>query len=107
MRNGRDLGQWVHVDVLFQAYFHAFLVLAGLGAPVDNNNPYRLSPTQEGFGTFGGPHIATLLCEVSTRALHAAWYQKWLVIGGSSRGLCGAFDRRRTVPAMLPKRQEY
>jgi hypothetical protein len=22
LRNGRDLGQWVHIDVLFQAYFH-------------------------------------------------------------------------------------
>jgi hypothetical protein len=31
MRNGRDLGQYVHVDVLFQAYFVAFLVIAGGG----------------------------------------------------------------------------
>lgn len=79
IRNGRDLGQWVHVDVLFQAYFHAFLVLAGAGAPVDDANPYQNNPTQIGFGTFGGPHIATLLCEVSTRALKAVWYQKWFV----------------------------
>jgi hypothetical protein len=35
--------------------------------------------TQEGFGTFGGPHIATLLCEVGTRALKTVWNQKWLV----------------------------
>lgn len=79
MRNGRDIGQWVHVDVLFQAYFHAFLVIAGIGAPVDNGNPYVNNPTQDGFGTFGGPHIATLLCEVSTRALKAVWFQKWHV----------------------------
>ncbi|HEY0429231.1 MAG TPA: vanadium-dependent haloperoxidase [Pyrinomonadaceae bacterium] len=77
MRNGRDLGQWVHVDVLFQAYFQAFLIIAGLGVPVDNGNPYKNSVTQIGFGTFGGPHIATLLCEVSTRALKAVWNQKW------------------------------
>jgi hypothetical protein len=32
-----------------------------------------------GFGTFGGPHIATVLCEVSTRALKAVWFQKWFV----------------------------
>jgi membrane-associated phospholipid phosphatase len=32
-----------------------------------------------GFGTFGGPHIATLLCEVSTRALKTVWNQKWIV----------------------------
>ena len=79
MRNGRDIGQWVHVDVLFQAYFHAFLILAGAGAPFDDGNPYNNNPSQIGFGTFGGPHIATLLCEVSTRALKAVWYQKWFV----------------------------
>ena len=79
MRMGRDMGQWVHVDVLFQGYFQAFLVLAGLGAPLDDGNPYNDNPTQIGFGTFGGPHIATLLCEVSTRALKAVWYQKWFV----------------------------
>jgi hypothetical protein len=79
MRNGRDIGQWVHVDVLFQAYFQAFLVLAGAGAPFDDGNPYNGNPTQAGFGTFGGPHIATLLCEVATRALKAVWYQKWFV----------------------------
>ena len=79
MRMGRDIGQWVHIDVLFQGYFQAFLVLAGLGAAVDDGNPYVNNPTQAGFGTFGGPHIATLLCEVSTRALKAVWYQKWFV----------------------------
>jgi hypothetical protein len=79
MRNGRDIGQWVHIDVLFQAYFQAFLVLAGAGAPFDDGNPYNGNPSQMGFGTFGGPHIATLLCEVSTRALKAVWYQKWFV----------------------------
>lgn len=79
MRNGRDLGQWVHIDVLFQAYFQAFLVIAGLGVPADNGNPYKNSATQIGFGTFGGPHIATLLCEISTRALKTVWNQKWFV----------------------------
>jgi hypothetical protein len=79
IRNGRDIGQWVHVDVLFQAYFQAFLVLAGAGAPFDDGNPYNGNPSQIGFGTFGGPHIATLLCEVSTRALKAVWFQKWFV----------------------------
>jgi hypothetical protein len=77
MRNGRGIGEWVHVDVLFQAYFMAFLSLASQRVPLDTNNPYRTSQTQIGFATFGGPHIATLLCEVSTRALHATWYQKW------------------------------
>jgi len=79
MRAGRDIGQWVHIDVLFQAYFQAFLVLAGAGAPFDDGNPYVNNPTQDGFGTFGGPHIATVLCEVATRALKAVWFQKWFV----------------------------
>jgi membrane-associated phospholipid phosphatase len=79
MRNGRDISQWVHIDVLFQAYFQAFLVIAGMGVPADAGNPYSSSATQIGFGTFGGPHIATLLCEVSTRALKAVWNQKWIV----------------------------
>jgi hypothetical protein len=79
MRMGRDIGQWVHIDVLFQGYFQAFLVLARLGAPLDDGNPYVGNPSQDGFGTFGGPHIATLLCEVATRALKAVWYQKWFV----------------------------
>lgn len=79
MRNGRDLGQWVHIDVLFQGYFQAFLVIAGMGVPFDAGNPYSTSTTQDGFATFGGPHVATLLCEVSTRALKAVWNQKWIV----------------------------
>jgi len=79
MRNGRDLGQWVHIDVLFQGYFQAFLCIAGMGVAFDSGNPYNNSANQTGFATFGGPHIATLLCEVSTRALKAVWYQKWQV----------------------------
>jgi len=79
MRNGRDMSSWVHVDMLFQAYFQAFLVLSGANAPVDDGNPYANNPTQIGFGTFGGPHIATVLCEVATRALKSVWFQKWYV----------------------------
>ena len=31
------------------------------------------------FGTFGGPYILALVCEVSTRALKSVWFTKWLV----------------------------
>jgi hypothetical protein len=96
-RNGRDLAQYVHIDVLFQAYFVALLVLAGGGYPLDGGNPYGVvldggagrprdatldpngSQSQVGFGTFGGPAIATLVGEPSTRALKHVWFQKWLV----------------------------
>jgi hypothetical protein len=89
MRNGRDLGQWVHIDVLYQAYFQALLHLmtppdpgnpftgGGLGCPPSPSNPYLISLMQDGFTTFGGPHFATLTTEVSTRGLKATWFQKW------------------------------
>ncbi|MEW6128783.1 MAG: vanadium-dependent haloperoxidase [Acidobacteriota bacterium] len=94
-RNGRDLSFYVHIDVLFQAYFVAFLVLANGGYPLDAGNPYgqildggagRALPvgvsgsiSQVGFGTFGAPAIATMVCEPSSRALKAQWFQKWMV----------------------------
>lgn len=79
MRNGRDLGAWVRNDVIFQAYFNAMLILLDVGAAVDQGNPYRESRTQDGFGTFGQPHLATAVCAVTTRALKAVWFQKWFV----------------------------
>ena len=96
-RNGRDLSQYVHIDVLFQAYLVAFLILAGGGYPLDPGNPYGIvldggagrprnalldpngSLSQVGFGTFGAPGMATLVAEPSSRALKHVWYQKWLV----------------------------
>jgi hypothetical protein len=79
MRNGRGLGAYVHIDVLFEAYFNACLILVDRGAPLDANHPYAGSRTQTGFGTFGAPHLKTLVAEVSTRALKAVWYAKWFV----------------------------
>ena len=78
-RAGRDLAAFTHVDVLYQAYFTAFLVLGTIGAPVNPGNPYVHSKTENGFGTFGGPDFAATLAEVATRALNAVWYQKWFV----------------------------
>jgi hypothetical protein len=91
MRNGRDLSEWVHIDVLFQAYFTACLILGspqnifdpetdgGIGAPLNPGNPYLSVRNQAGFTCWGGPHIKTLVCEVATRALKATWHQKWQV----------------------------
>ena len=88
IRNGRDLSQWVHIDVLYQAYFHAMVILltppsaatfGGMGAPVDAGNPYLASANQDAFATFGPPHLAALMTEVASRALKAVWYQKWIV----------------------------
>jgi len=76
--NGRDLATYTRVDVLYQAYFTALLVLLGMGAPVNPGNPYNGSANQSGFVTFGGPDFANL-GEVAGRALSAVWYQKWNV----------------------------
>jgi hypothetical protein len=79
LRNGRGIGAYVHVDVLFEAYFIACLALIDNNAPLDPNNPYVGSKTQSGFGTWGSPHLKTIVAEVSQRALKAVWYQKWFV----------------------------
>jgi hypothetical protein len=86
IRNGRDLTAYTRVDVLYQAYFAAFLVLAGLGARTTAGNPYGrpggpipLSNTQKAFGTLGGPDAAGTLAEMATRALKASWNRKWIV----------------------------
>jgi hypothetical protein len=79
LRNGRGIGAYVHVDVLFEAYFIACLLLIDNNAPLDPNNPYVGSKTQSGFGTWGSPHLKTIVAEVAQRALKAVWYQKWFV----------------------------
>jgi hypothetical protein len=78
-RNGRDLAAFTHVDVLYEAYFNALLVLMGIGAPVNPGNPYANSKIENGFGTFGGPDFAATVGEIAAKALNAVWYQKWFV----------------------------
>jgi hypothetical protein len=79
LHNGRDLGAYTHLDVLFQAYFVAFLVLNTIGAPRNPGNPYVGSTKQNGFGTFGGPDVAASLTAVARLALNSVWYQKWAI----------------------------
>jgi hypothetical protein len=89
-RNGRDLTAVTHMDVLFQEYLIAFLVLMSIdttapgsftsgGAPYNPGNPYLKSKSQNGFGTFGGPDMAAMIEEVAVKALNTVWYQKWWV----------------------------
>ena len=60
---------YTHDDVLYQAYFIAYLVLDtinnGSPAPLNPGNPYIGSKTQNGFGTFGQPDIAATLVAVA------------------------------------------
>ena len=79
IRMGRDLAAYTHVDVLYQAYFTAYLVLGAISAPSNPGNPYLHSHTEKGFGTFGAPDAAATIAEVATRALKASWFHKWIV----------------------------
>jgi hypothetical protein len=79
LKNGRDLGAWVHVDLTYQAYLFATLWLQGNKAPLNAGNPYLKIANQAGVQTFGPQHIQDLLGEVSNCALKAMWYQKWFV----------------------------
>lgn len=77
--NGRDLGEYVHQDFVYQAFLDAALILLTLRVPFDSRNPYRNSVTQAGFGTFGGPHVLDLVPRVASCALKACWHQKWVL----------------------------
>jgi hypothetical protein len=81
--NGRGLTTYTHSDVLYEAYFIAYLILNALNSSnvlqFNPGNPYNGNPTQNGFGTFGAPDPAAALAAVATAALKAVWYQKWFV----------------------------
>ena len=80
IRDGRGLGEYVHVDVTYQAYLNAALILLGLGPDTfAQENPYRGSTNQGGFVTFGAPEVLDLVTKAANVSLKAAWYQKWLV----------------------------
>jgi hypothetical protein len=79
IRNARDLSAYVHVDGPFQAYLTAAQWMMKNEVPLNGGNPYEKSAMQEGFQTFGGPHVLSLLAEVSNRALKAVWFHKWYV----------------------------
>lgn len=104
IRNGRDLAQFVHVDLTFNAFLNAALQLlspdeplrrcearpgravefarclpyVNPAAPFEQQFPGKAAK-QIGFATFGAPHLVSLLVETMDRALKAVWYQKWSV----------------------------
>lgn len=87
IHTGRSLAEWVHYDFLYQAYHNAALILLDQTPDTVLNtnpylnplNPYKSTKVQTGFGTFGAPHICSILGTVTIAALYAAWYQKWFV----------------------------
>lgn len=78
--DNRALGEYVHQDVLFQAYFNAALIMLSYGpAALDPSNPYLNSSSQGGFTSFGGPYILDLVTRAGNLALSGAWFHKWRV----------------------------
>jgi hypothetical protein len=79
LHDARGMAAYTHVDVLYQAYFTAFLILGTLGVPLNPGNPYFGNKTQNGFSSFGGPDFAASQGEIAARALTKVWFQKWLI----------------------------
>jgi len=90
VRTGRDLAGYVHRDYSFQAFLNAALLLISLGDDYLAPNPYTfrscavergrtLLTTESGYCTFGGPHHLEAIAAVTSLALRAAWYQKWIL----------------------------
>jgi hypothetical protein len=113
IRNGRDLAIWARLDISYQAYFNAMLILmtppspasqmAGIGCPYNPTNPYIKSLTQAPFATFGGPHICTLLANVSNGALKHSWYHKWYVnLSLRPEAFGGAIHLNKTNKSKFP-----
>ena len=107
IRNGRDLGEFVHRDFSFQAGLAACLILFKMGAPPDGGNPYMHSRTQSGFTTFGPPYLLDVLAIVTQVALTASWYQKWLVHRRiRPEELAGRVETQQTGKATYPLHAE-
>jgi membrane-associated phospholipid phosphatase len=80
IRNGRDLGEWVHRDYSFQGFLDAALILLSFGGgALADTNPYKTSVNQGGFVQFGGPHVLDMVSRAGLLGLKAAWFQKWSV----------------------------
>jgi hypothetical protein len=99
IRNLRDGANYVHFDLVINAWYNAAWILASeptgtqqaaaAGAvpmrdrefPKDAGNPYDTpapdSPTEAGFVTFGDVQLIEVLTEVIGRAGRAIWWQKW------------------------------
>ncbi len=79
IRNGRDLGEYVHRDFTYQSFLSACLIALKAGTQPDGGNPYKHSRTQGSFTTFGQPFLFYLLAVVTQAALKGCWYEKWAV----------------------------
>jgi membrane-associated phospholipid phosphatase len=104
IRNGRDLGEYVHRDYSYQAFLNAALILLSFGAAaLDDNNPYKAYAKQAGFSTFGGPDVLDYVARAANAGLKAAWYQKWYVHRRvRPEAFAGHLHNRKTGAANYP-----
>ena len=79
--NNRVLGEYVHRDVVTQAYSNAGLIMASFGPDaLSPTNPYRNDITNQGaFITFGIVSVLDLVTKAGRVGLTGAWFQKWSV----------------------------
>ena len=114
IHNMRGLASYVHFDKLYQAYLNALIYLSRLPNKeskvdgqtlLDPGHPYSnppLNKNQSAFGTFGAPHILSLVTEVASRALKCAWYQKWFGTSSSTtRSIRGTYTRTQGWASQL------
>ncbi len=74
--NGRQLGSFVHIDFVYQAFLYGAAILLGNGAA--RHAAFPSLAKEVPFVTGGGAaEIAAAVAEVSRPALKAAWVQKW------------------------------
>lgn len=88
IRNGRDLAAYPHACLPPDPYYIALRVLTGINAPLNPGNPYGVkevggtaigTKSEHGFATLDPADCAGTLPEITTRALKAAWFHKWIV----------------------------
>ena len=79
IRNLRDLTAFVHKDFSYESGLNAAIILGGMSATLDPNNPYLSYTTTSAFGTFGAPDALDMVGRVSAAALRCVYFQKWLV----------------------------
>ncbi len=79
IRSARDLGRCVDESALVTIYVKTAIALLRLGREsLEDNNPYKSSKTQIGFGSFGFGDLIALLGHVANCGRHVG-YQKWQV----------------------------
>ena len=117
----RHLAHWVHIDVLFQAYFNACLIMI-TPPQLRHRRRHRRARSTRATRTSAArrrtasapsarPRAKALMSEVASRGLKVTWHKKWQVhrrlrpeaCGGPSR--CSSTSRpaaATTAPALEP-----